>query len=220
MGGETTPVSDGVAISTQLGVRACGGHGGSRPDCTEEVQMVQASATDMAATIRQMFAKFPTQSALGYTDREWTKQIMGQLGELGVAHGWEVCAGGFSGRFERGWLYDLVWYRNEPRGDSSGNLAEVFLVLECEWQKNLRSIKFDFEKLLLAKAALKVMIFQSHNRNASTHVAELRKAIDMFHARDSSEIYILASFNNSTYQFDVHQITGDSYVEVQHQPGG
>src|SRR6266404_1067718 len=167
---------------------------------SENAHMTQPTATEIAAAITQIFVELPTQADLGHRDRVWTKEILRQIGDLGLAHDWEVCAGGFPGRFESGWLYDLAWYRNEPKGDSNGNLAEVYLVLECEWG-NLRSIKFDFEKLLLAKARLKVMIFQAHNRNAATLLAELKKCISTFHTRDASEIYILASFNNSTHQF-------------------
>lgn len=63
------------------------------------------------------------------------------------------------------WLYDLHWYTegNEPYSPTS-----LPLVVECEWNPKKRGekkkipysgIKYDFQKLLIANADLRLMIF-------------------------------------------------------------
>ena len=51
------------------------------------------------------------------------------------------------------WLYDVTWCEYE--GDF---LKSAPLVAECEWG-NLGNIKDDFEKLILARAAVRVFVF-------------------------------------------------------------
>jgi len=51
----------------------------------------------------------------------------------------------------------MVWYRNEE----PGHLREIGMVLESEWNQDLYEIRYDFEKLLVAKSPIKVMIFRT-----------------------------------------------------------
>jgi len=64
------------------------------------------------------------------------------------------------------WLYDMHWYLD---GDEPYTTTTVPLVMECEWNPVLRGeklkvpfsgIKYDFQKLLLANAELRLMIFK------------------------------------------------------------
>ena len=51
------------------------------------------------------------------------------------------------------WLYDVTWCKYE-----NDFMKSVPLVAECEWG-NLAQIKDDFEKLILARAAVRVFVF-------------------------------------------------------------
>ncbi len=166
------------------------------------METTQLSATEVATAIKQSFASLPTRLGRGRTNREWTRQLKEDIGTLGTANGWQVCTSGFAGQFDCEWLYDLVWYRNDH-----GNLSEVYLVLESEWQEDDFAIKYDFEKLLLAKAALKVMVFQAYDQNISALLISLEQGVRAFQKGCADETYILAAFNNTTFTFVVRQIS-------------
>ena len=160
--------------------------------------------SEIADAIAQSFATLPTRLGRDKTPREWTTQIKDAMGSLGTTHGWDVCTSGFTDRFDCEWLFDLTWYRN----DADGYLSETYLVLESEWNGAYADIKYDFEKLLVAKATLKVMVFQGFDFNLSELFTSLERGIRAFQKKSSDEIYILAAFNNSTYAFDVRQVNG------------
>jgi hypothetical protein len=162
--------------------------------------MTQTNGSETAAAITTILENLPSKLGRGRTNLTWTRQIMDEIGAFGIENEWEVCTAGFPDRFHGGWLYDLVWFRNDP----TGHLADVGLVLESEWG-GVPEIKYDFEKLLLAKADLKVMVFQADDRSTATLLDYLEKAIRTFREKNASEIYVLAAFNNSSFKFDFRQ---------------
>jgi len=58
-------------------------------------------------------------------------------------------------RGSRELLCDFVWLRR-PKG----RLERAELVAECEWANSIKSILFDFRKLMLIKSDLKLCIYQ------------------------------------------------------------
>lgn len=105
-----------------------------------------------------------------FTDPEWTISIQAIFSKLGhrencrvaaskkeVGRGFEeirqLVAGDNPDHSE--WLYDILWWHEVP----PDHMTEVPLVAESEWG-NRNAFKFDFQKLPLAKAAHKIMIFQ------------------------------------------------------------
>jgi hypothetical protein len=168
------------------------------------MQPTHPSPTEIAASIVESINSLPGRLGRGIKDRVWTKQLKDDIGTLGEKHDWTVCAGGFKGRFEGGWLYDLVWYK-----ETNGHLSQVYLVLESEWGKYQSLIKYDFEKLLLAKATLKVMIFQTDNRRIEDLFKFLEEGIRAFPLLQSAEeTYLLIAFNNDSFKFDIRQYDG------------
>lgn len=65
----------------------------------------------------------------------------------------------------REWMFDLHWY---TEGIDPYTTIQLPLVMECEWQQKDRrdrtiafsGIKYDFQKLLIANASLRLMIFR------------------------------------------------------------
>ena len=63
------------------------------------------------------------------------------------------------------WLFDLHWYTD---GKNPYTTLTLPLVMECEWQQKRKGdkvnkfsgIKYDFQKLLVANAELRLMIFK------------------------------------------------------------
>lgn len=131
-------------------------------------------------------------------DGPWTKAIMAGLRDLGKNYDLKTCASGIDNDPDWGeWLYDLCWVDAETNETTGWNLRSVPLVAECEWQHNLWAIGFDFDKLLLARADLKLMIYQdipNHSvKKIADHLAERAKA---FSGPDDEGLYVLAGYDN------------------------
>ena len=117
--------------------------------------------------------------------KKWTAEVKERMLELGDKEGYGV----LPRENECQWLYDLVWFNNTD--DTNTHLKEIVLVLESEWAADPHQIRYDFEKLFVAKAPLKVMVFEDYGRGALTL---LKDGMRLFTQKDSSEVYLLAEF--------------------------
>jgi len=121
--------------------------------------------------------------------------VKSEIGRIGQEHEYSVVPN----ETERQWLYDLIWFRNDP----NGQIREVALVLESEWSRDACHIHEDFQKLLIAKAPIKVMVFQDHGSNLPDLWRLLKDGIRVFEPQYSDETYILAAFKNEEYKFEI-----------------
>ena len=85
------------------------------------------------------------------------------------------------------WLYDV----------SICDVAEsgrwcMPMVAECEWGSR-EFIKEDFEKLLVARAGLRVMVYYDHFIEAE----ELRQWVDLHEGNQAGDTYLLVAYQNS-----------------------
>ncbi len=89
------------------------------------------------------------------------------------------------GQFKkREWLYDLHWYEEDETDDYLP--TSLPLVVECEWEAKRKDdnivlfngIKYDFQKLLVANADLRLMVFRIRKRDKENDLAELNKYFD------------------------------------------
>lgn len=106
-------------------------------------------------------------------DSEWTKVIKTELCKIGRRFGCKVYASGVprNKRDDGEWLYDVTWLQYETSG--RGELIDAPLVAECEWGDE-QDIEDDFEKLLLARARVRVMIFGGTDEpGVAKHIADL-----------------------------------------------
>ena len=144
---------------------------------------------------------------------EWTKAILHRLYEC--ARG-DVCGDRFSAcpAYEKEWqdgewLYDMIWYKDDPDfkdGDIAGlhrSLKEVVLVLESEWSHSNWDIQYDFEKLLVAKSPIKVMIVDDVGSMGISIVENGLKRFDTrnYGVDDYEELYLLAQYENASGDF-------------------
>ena len=144
----------------------------------------------------------------------WTRRIKSSLCEVGNRLGYYVCANKV--KFEHAnpemniahhgeWLYDVTWIKyqdNYVNGnpDPDSNLIEIPFVAECEW-KDDKHVKEDFEKLLQARAGIRLMICDSSIMNSAQEVAEwLANLVGAFNDSQSNDINLLATWEltNST----------------------
>lgn len=98
----------------------------------------------------------------------WTKQVMTALCRWGLEKGMWVGAADMENRkklknlaknhrgsVEKEWLYDFTCLKKYK---SDGGLKRVVVAAECEWG-GVDAIVSDFQKLLVARADVRVMIF-------------------------------------------------------------
>ena len=91
-------------------------------------------------------------------DREWTKRVLTRLCRLGKNLHFSTWAAGVSSKYANGgeWLYDVTWLDS----DDGIFLASVPMVAECEWS-NIGEIESDFQKLLVVRATVRVMVYDA-----------------------------------------------------------
>ena len=138
-----------------------------------EIELIKTTLKKAESTIND----------LPYTDRAWTQEIMTRLCKTGQEHNCHVRVSRVDNADGGEWLYDMTWLQyNERR-----QLSDVKLVLECEWDY-FRGVCYDFEKLLLAKAHLRCMIFWADNqKQASNYIHKLIDGIQTFQKRGSDK---------------------------------
>ena len=113
-------------------------------------------------------------------DKVWTKAVKTKLCEVGQDRFCcKVCASGVDKAANFGeWLYDVTWleYEKNDCGELV-NLVDASLVAECEWGNKGR-IEDDFEKLLLARTGVRLMIFEGiSNRIPNPRSEEVAKRL-------------------------------------------
>lgn len=117
----------------------------------------------------------------GVNNEVWTHAIKSALCDAGHTLGYRVATGGVAQADEQEWLFDQVWmdWLAKPR-----QLKRIGLVVECEWG-NQGDIFDDFEKLLVARADVRLMIFQAGNAEGVNTKFDLleEEARDFFQSR-------------------------------------
>lgn len=111
------------------------------------------------------------------SNREKTKIVKVALVNLGHELGYKVYGNGLKDEIgksickefvNREWVFDIHWYKDKPHYLTT----ELRLAVECEWGnkregdksgERYSAIKFDFEKLLITNALLKLLIFKVSN---------------------------------------------------------
>lgn len=119
---------------------------------------------------------------------DWTKQLKLFLGDAGENEKYQICASTPEKDFNGEWLYDLVWYRENDKGQ----LVEVPLVVESEWSRYYKDVKFDFEKLLLANSQLKLMICSCPEKESEVWINNFQRAIDVCPLVKNGDEYLIA----------------------------
>jgi hypothetical protein len=136
-------------------------------------------------------------------DSKWTQKIKEKLWTLGLNLGFEICSHNIGGieLIHGEWLYDMTWLEYDRRG-KEGYLIDIPLVMESEWGKRDKVID-DFEKLLLARAKNKIMIFQMKNSDEINKMFdEFKKIILLFKRSDSLDRYLFAGLNYKENKFE------------------
>ena len=123
-----------------------------------------------------------------------TRRVEQLLTKLGRDMGYKVAVKGEGCNWGNGeWMYDVVWadlIEDESLGEL---LRSIPLAAECEWG-NTQEVWDDFQKLLIGRAEVRVMIFCADSPDkASSLVKKLKKQIQCFDSSQEGDRYLFAS---------------------------
>jgi hypothetical protein len=139
-------------------------------------------------------------------NNKWTFFLKEKLAILGESYNFQVSVGGFKDDYNSEWLFDLVWFKEEVIGDNS-RLIDIPLVVESEWGIKLQDIKYDFEKLLVSRAAIRLMICESSKINLASRIEYFKDAVNMFKMSQKGDFYLIAILLTDTEEFHFEEIT-------------
>ena len=118
----------------------------------------------------------------------WTKEVKNLLTDLAKEKGYEPYASQVTKGGE--WMCDVVWWDS----GKNGLVRSIPLVAECEWGDEA-AVWDDFQKLLVFRAAVRVMIFCSNSpEKASELVGDLKRQIQYFESSQYTDRYLFASY--------------------------
>ena len=122
---------------------------------------------------------------------KWTNAIATKLCQIG--QGFHLQAGAKVDEANRNWgewLYDVTWLEY----DEDGRVVAAPLVAECEFG-NLDEIIDDFDKLLLARACVRLMIYDGNYRGGAKWIAEqLATRVRKFKNSTGEDSWLLAAW--------------------------
>ena len=130
---------------------------------------------------------------------DWTKVVLTKLCEIGRGRfGYSVYArkNEVNEAYRDGgeWLYDVTWLEYEK---SDRGLVDAPLIAECEWG-NFEAIVDDFEKLLLAREGVRLMVFGGNKKPGSKEIAErLAERVREFNGSRAEDAWLLAAWERS-----------------------
>ena len=122
----------------------------------------------------------------------WTYECLHGLVTLGNECDCATCPEGATMKGE--WLYDLIWYKEaeDAKDIWPKRMSDVVLVAESEWSNWIGDIRYDFQKLVQAKAHIKLLICDGVNDD---EYSLLVKDIELFEHRDPQERYLFAIYD-------------------------
>lgn len=139
-----------------------------------------------------------------WDDPTWTREVKRVVGNIGKRYGFYVCASGWPGVFDNEWVFDLVWYKN----DKDEHLVSIPLALESEWLRGFDDLKWDFEKLLVSKALLRVFVHQARTKAGVDEAQRgLIALISSFDGSARGDRYLFAGLDWSTNEFLFRPVT-------------
>lgn len=182
--------------------------------------ILHSSATNISVkspTAKSIIEAFGAIDRAFYKSKRGTKtsMVMELLTQLGDNNRHKVYSHSLSEGFRqksgdkfvnREWLYDLVWYEDDQK--KFYTIKKTLLTAESEWtyrrpkdtiDDNYGAIKYDFQKLLLSNAELKLMIFRVSGKTKQDIKQKLIElynyfnyAIDQYEQMESGEFLFIA----------------------------
>jgi hypothetical protein len=155
--------------------------------------------------VEQALFPIPARAAAETWSRtQRTKAVKQALVDLAKKYGCKTAASQCKTEQESEWLYDVVWFQS----DDSNDLIDVPLVVESEWLGE-NNLKDDFQKLLVARAKHRLMVFQGRSEKEVRMIFDsMRGWIRKYHGTAKEDRYLLAGWTGS----DTNRFLFDLYV--------
>ena len=189
--------------------------------------MSMATPQEIKDAIRRGLNSLPPASGTA-RKKERTEAIKARLCRIGRQPPFDcrVCAALPRGDRTYGeWLYDVVWLKyHEERDDHP--ICCVPLVAECEWG-TYAHIKEDFQKLLLARATVRVMIYRDamwhpeHGwKRAKWTAKRLAQHVRQFNPSSADDTWLLAAWRRTNkaprFAFNYFSIRDGKVFKIRH----
>ena len=151
----------------------------------------------------------------------WTKAVKTKLCEIGRSRfGCRVYArtNEVDEAYRDGgeWLYDVTWLEYEKSG--RGELVDAPLVAECEWG-DFEDIVYDFEKLLLAREGVRLMVFDGNYKPGSKEIAErLAGRVREFKGSRPEDAWLLAAWERNANGWSFRYFTIEMNAAIPFPP--
>lgn len=141
----------------------------------------------------------PRLSCKGENGKVRTKVIKTALCETGNKLGYRVAASDVDNAKDTEWLFDVVWMT--LAWEPSRQLKRIHLVVESEFG-NAGDIVDDFEKLLVARADVRLMVFEKRNKSkVEEEFNRLQNEARQFCQSQPGDHYILAGRDEAESNF-------------------
>ena len=145
----------------------------------------------------------------------WTTRLFSELDRLAVCLGVDIRRGP-KRKEEKNlkweFLYDVCFF--VPRRDRDSDdgyftpetpLKQALIVLECEWSRReqKKDILYDFSKLLIARAELRVLVFWTISRKEDfdSTMKDVKELIDAFEQGDEEDRYLICGIGTRCLRF-------------------
>jgi hypothetical protein len=149
---------------------------------------------------REIMSELLTASSVGqqfgWDNRAWTRGVKNAIVAVGKRLNHRTAGNGCDSDDGCEWLYDVLWYKVDD-----AFLRDVLLVAESEWG-DLKAIKCDFEKLLVARADHRVMVFESNGIvGIRDIVANIVAWVRNYRRSERTDRFLLAGWAVNHWQF-------------------
>ncbi len=146
----------------------------------------------------------------GESRKKCTIEFLRCLKELGDKLTFETYSHGYNHE----WLWDLVWSEENP--NDFKKFERLFMVAEIEWNMKLTDLIEDFQKLLVAKAPIKLFVCQGcSDCDGKNLFDQLQKSFNFFSDEyktvDESWIVFVS---NKDFSYQLWRINENKKIEV------
>lgn len=137
-------------------------------------------------------------------DAGYTRAVKEKLTRSGHELGYVVCASECKEPDNGEWLFDLTWTAEQKRPTGGTEFIDMPLVVESEWNEDFEEeILSDFDKLMVARAWLRVMIFQGPDSQTKLRCFDgLRERVRAFAGSRAGDRYLFAFLDTAVLEVE------------------
>lgn len=135
------------------------------------------------------------------SNKHFTRTLFAALAKLGKELKYDVRMSSTSPHENWEYLFDVCFLETGRTGSPGDGyftrdypLRKLVLALESEWGTNVNEILYDFCKLLLVRAELKVLVFYQPNEEKIEEViSRIRNAINEYQDKQPGDAYLVCA---------------------------